>query len=378
MDRFDGRVGIQQRVVPAYRAAFFDALAEGCPQGLSVFAGRPRPQDSIESVERLERAQLCLGQNRVLFAKGSAPLGGGLTMVWQSGLLDWLEDWQPAALIVEANPRVPSTQRAIDWMKARSRPVLGWGLGAPARPGILAQVSQAARRKYFTQFDGMITYSRQGAEEIRALGFPAERVFAAPNAVTPRPQRPAPQRLAAFNGAPVVLFVGRLQTRKRIDLLLRACAALPDKLRPHVWIVGDGPARSEFEALAREIYPRTEFFGARHGAALDPFFDMADLFVLPGTGGLAVQQAMAHALPVVVAEADGTQADLVRETNGWQTTPGDPVVLTKILEGALVDPARLRRMGAASYRIVTEEVNLEAMAAVFVRALRSTAKSLYD
>ena len=41
-------------------------------------------------------------------------------------------------------------------------------------------------------------------------------------------------------------------------------------------------------------------------------FAGADLFVLPGTGGLAVQEAMSYALPVIVAKGDGTQEDLVR------------------------------------------------------------------
>ncbi len=36
---FPGKLGIQQRVLPAYRSVFFDAMAESCASGLSVFAG---------------------------------------------------------------------------------------------------------------------------------------------------------------------------------------------------------------------------------------------------------------------------------------------------------------------------------------------------
>ncbi len=92
---------------------------------------------------------------------------------------------------------------------------------------------------------------------------------------------------------------------------------------------------------------------------------------MPGTGGLAVQQAMAYALPVIVAEGDGTQDDLVRPANGWQVTPGEVTALTAALQDALKDAARLRRMGLEFFRIVDEEINLEQMAAVFVRALQS-------
>ena len=34
------KVGLQQRVLPNYRVPFFDALAQACPAGLSVFGGQ--------------------------------------------------------------------------------------------------------------------------------------------------------------------------------------------------------------------------------------------------------------------------------------------------------------------------------------------------
>jgi glycosyltransferase involved in cell wall biosynthesis len=78
---------------------------------------------------------------------------------------------------------------------------------------------------------------------------------------------------------------------------------------------------------------------------------------------------MSHGLPVVVAKGDGTQEDLVRDGNGWLVTPGDLVELTAAVWEALEYPARLREMGAESYRITREEINLEAMAGAFVEAL---------
>jgi glycosyltransferase involved in cell wall biosynthesis len=188
----------------------------------------------------------------------------------------------------------------------------------------------------------------------------------APNAVVPRPVEPPPDRPLDFvGGRATVLFVGRLQARKRIDLLLQACALLPEAIRPHLWVVGDGPARADLEGLANRILPSAQFFGARHGAELKPLFDAADLFALPGTGGLAVQQAMSFGLPVIVGEGDGTQSDLVRPENGWMVAAGRLDALTGCLAGALADPARLRRMGQESFRIVREEVNLERMVEVF-------------
>jgi glycosyltransferase involved in cell wall biosynthesis len=161
--------------------------------------------------------------------------------------------------------------------------------------------------------------------------------------------------------------VGRLQARKRVYSLLLACSELEPT--PRLVIVGDGPERKGLERLAKQVYPFAQFIGARHGAELKPYFAEADLFVLPGTGGLAIQEAMSHGLPVIVAKGDGTQDDLVRAENGWQITPEDHDALAVAMKEALSDIPRLRRMGMESYRIVREEINLEKMVEVFVRAL---------
>lgn len=365
-DKYPEKLALQQRVFPAYRAPFFDALADACTGGLSVFAGQPGKNESIATGDGLQVAQYQPAHNLHFFNVQSP-----FYRCYQQGLLAWLQAWQPDALIVEANPRYLSTPQAVHWMHQRGKPVLGWGLGAPPLSGALATWRRRARLKFLASLDGVIAYSQRGAQEYRQTGIPAERVFVATNAVTPAPEHTLPERPAQLQGRARLLFVGRLQERKRIDLLLQACADLPDELQPEVCIVGDGPARPGLESLAQQIYPATQFSGAHYGAELAADFTWADVFVLPGTGGLAVQQAMAYGLPVIVAQGDGTQDDLVRPGNGWQVPPDDLTSLGSALREALSDPLRLRRMGAESYRIVCEEVNLEHMVSAFIQALNS-------
>jgi glycosyltransferase involved in cell wall biosynthesis len=360
---FPGRVGLQQRVLPFYRAPFFDALAESCPVGLNVFAGQPRPDESIESASHLAKAVLIPAEN-------IHTLSGKFYTCRQANILDWLQDWQPQILIAEANPRYLSTPSAIRWMHDHGGKVIGWGLGAPQISGWSRIFRESQRKRFLNLFDAMIAYSRMGADEYHRIGFPADRVFVAPNAATLAPSDPAPDR--AEDQPPSIVFVGRLQARKRLNLLIRACAALPDPLKPALVIIGEGPERVALETLARQLYPRTVFPGLVTGDALKPYFQQATLFVLPGTGGLAVQQAMSTGLPVLVAEGDGTQSNLVTPQNGWQVIPGSLEDLTRVLTEALSDPARLQKMGAESYRIVKEEINIEKMVEVFVTAMLRT------
>jgi glycosyltransferase involved in cell wall biosynthesis len=354
-------VALQQRVVPDYRALFFDHLARACEAGLTVFAGGPRTDEGVVAATSLEVAQLVPARNVHL-------LSGAWYVCWQPGIVAWLEREHPDALILEANARYPGNMAAAAWARRRGLPVLGWGLGAPPLRGVLSAVRRAARAVFLRRFDFLIAYSRRGAEEYRHAGLADERIIVAPNAVLPAPGA-LRRRSPRAGRAPRVLFVGRLQARKRLDLLLKACAeALPT---PELWVAGDGPARATLETLASEVYPTARFVGDQRGPALDALLDQADLFVLPGTGGLAVQQAMAHGLPIIVAEGDGTQEDMVSVENGWLVPAGDQDSLSAALRDALNAPEeRLRAMGLASHRMALERFNIAAMTEAFVEALR--------
>ena len=379
MIRFPGRLALQQRVLPNYRAPFFDLLASACDGGMSLFTGLPRPVEGITVAKDLRIANYVLGNNIHLF-------GGSFYLCYQQGLMNWLKEWNPDALIMEANPRYLSTSSAVKWMHKRNKPVIGWGLGSPSVSGFRKQ----GRLSFISQFDALISYSQRGADEYAALGFPREKIFVAHNSVSAPLSSSLPERRSTFNIQPVILFVGRLQARKRLDLLLRACAEIQKRGNDfsrsagratevatmktqniRLVIIGDGPERETLQTLAKEIYPSAEFIGAKHGAELKPYFEGADLFVLPGTGGLAVQEAMSYGLPVIVAQGDGTQADLVRKGNGWQIPPDDFEILVSTMKDALSDITRLRKMGTESYRIVQAEINIEKMTETFVRALNT-------
>lgn len=361
MNHYSGRLAVQQRVLPNYRASFFDLLASACDGGMSLFTGLPRKSEGIKTTTKLQIARYQPGQNIHLF-------DGPLYLCYQRGLIEWLENWNPDALIVEANPRYLSTPAAVKWMHSQNRPVIGWGLGSPPIRGFL----KSSRAKFINQFDALIAYSQRGSDEYAALGFPRQRIFVAHNSVSPAPLFPLPLRPSTFDLRPTILFVGRLQARKRLEDLLLACTQIEPN--PRLVIVGDGPERERYETLARDMYPSAEFVGARHGGELAPYFMEADLFVLPGTGGLAIQEAMSYGLPVIVAEGDGTQDDLVRKENGWQIPPDSVHYLIHTMKEALSDMPRLRAMGAESYRIVKEEINIGKMAETFVRALSATSK----
>ena len=354
----DARLGLQQRMFPSYRRGFFELLAQSCSNGFSLFAGEPQAKEHVNSAHEFTHGTFTKANNLHL-------LGGKLYFCYQQNLMHWLEDWNPDVLILEANPRYLASPGAVRWMQHRNRPVIGWGLGAPQGSNPLLA---GMWRRFSRQFGVVIAYSQQGKQDYIALGIPAEQIFVAPNAVLPAPanfiSRDSPQ------GAVNVLYVGRLQARKKVDALICACAkyhAEGEKI--NLKIVGDGPEGESLRMLASQVFPQTVFTGALHGEAVRPYFEQADIFILPGTGGLAVQEALSYSLPVIVAEADGTQSNMVRPENGWVIDPQDENGLQKALGEALAQKDHLPGMGQVSYRIAQDEVNINRMVEVFAEAV---------
>ncbi|HSM24611.1 MAG TPA: glycosyltransferase family 4 protein [Anaerolineaceae bacterium] len=360
------RLAIQQRVIPSYRVPFLELLANQPTIELGVFAGAPQDVEQINFVKHIQNVDFEFSKNKHIFE-------GKFYFCLQPAFKTWIRNWNPDILIAEANPRYLSTPAVLKWMRSKSKPVLGWGLGVPHYSGMFSGLRNNSRRKFLSAFSGMIAYSQQGAKQYLQSGFTPEQVYIAKNATSPAPQTDPPQR-SYFSIArkPIVLYVGRLQKRKRIDSLINVCGKLPENIQPELWIVGNGEIRDELEGLAKSVYPNTRFWGQKFGEELESIFIKADLFVLPGTGGLAVQQAMSFALPVVVAEGDGTQSDLVNETNGWNILPNDENQLHEVILEALTSPEKMHEKGLAGYEKVKNSVNIENMVSVFMKAITET------
>jgi glycosyltransferase involved in cell wall biosynthesis len=362
------RLGLEQRLFPEYRRSFFEMLAASCPRGFCLFAGKAREGEEILETQNLKKGEWVQAKNQYLF-------GGRRLLYRQTNFLAWLKSWKPEVLIVEANPRLLGLKPVIQYMHQHGGRVIGWGLGFGGNQDDLTFLRKQINKTFIRQFDVLLSYSQKGKQEYLQAGFAGEHIFVAPNAMTPCPEWAIPRRKKGFQkNKPVVLFVGRLLERKSVHRLIEACAQLPGKIHPKLVIVGDGPERGSLEILSSRTYPETYFRGDLRGRSLEDAYREADLFVLPGTGGLAIQQAMSYGLPIISGIGDGTQSDLVRKENGWQLRSDQVDELANTLAESFKDIEKLRKMGEMSFQIVKNEVNLEKMAEEFAKAVEHAMK----
>lgn len=160
---------------------------------------------------------------------------------------------------------------------------------------------------------------------------PRARMRIVPNPVDARLFSPG--AAPASDGPPRALFVGLLDEVKGVDALLRAVAILRDRGRLlRLTIVGDGPRRGEYEALALAQGldgDAVSFAGALPRAKVAEAMRTADLFVLPSmseTFGTVVAESLCSGLPVV-ATAVGALPELVGSQDGTLVPSGDDVAL---------------------------------------------------
>ena len=272
--------------------------------------GRRAPRSRLTRQTRLEAARWSRAHNLHL-------LGGRAYFCFQRGLETWLAGADPDALVLEANPRYLSSPRAIDWMERRGRRVLGWGLGAP-KGGFL---SGWFRRRFLQRLSGVIAYSTRGASQYAAAGVPVDRIWVAPNAVEP----PLAKPLRATDGPPAGPSHLRRAASARASAS-RRCSAACAAVTPRAGVVD---RRGWTGSRTIDLHRRTSApEGRLHRGRPRPrtarrCWMRPILFVLPGTGGLALQQALARGLPVIAAEGDGSQEDMVTPSNGWLVPPGE-------------------------------------------------------
>jgi len=170
------------------------------------------------------------------------------------------------------------------------------------------------------------------------------------NALDATPLYPPPRLTGKFytgDYGDYVLYVGRLDRAKRIDLLVRALAKTN---RGRVIIAGTGPEEQNLRALAQTlgVGSRVEFPGFVEDArVLELYANARAVFYTPvdeDYGFVAVEALMAARPVITTDDAGGVLEFIANGNNGWVTRP-DPNEIAAALSRAFEDAAACRVLG---------------------------------
>ncbi len=209
-------------------------------------------------------------------------------------------------------------------------------------------------------------------------GYSPRQVLDIPNAVDVA-RFDSPARPAQFPPAGArVIFVGRLQKVKGLNVLLDAWARRAQTKLARLTIAGDGDVRESLMRQAHDlgIADTVDFLGEVNNVPV--LLRAADIYVQPSfQEGLpnSVLEAMAAGLPIIATRVSGNE-DLVTDgDNGLLAPPGDAAAIATSLDRLLGDPAAARRMGLRSREIVTGTYGVPAVIAKLEEAYRGGASA---
>jgi phosphatidylinositol alpha-mannosyltransferase len=161
----------------------------------------------------------------------------------------------------------------------------------------------------------------------------------------------------ARDGRFTVLFVGRLDPRKGLDVLLRAWPRVVEELQgeARLNVVGS----SALAPLIRASVPvalrdTIHFAGAVPSRALAGWYAASDLFVSPATRnesfGIVLLEAMASGKPIVCSDLPGYRAVCRPRSEGLLVPPGDPEALAAAITAVAHDARLARALGERGRR----------------------------
>ena len=240
----------------------------------------------------------------------------------------------PEAVIVTGYD-CPSYWIALLYCRLFKKKFVFWNgstlLSSRNRRGVIHRI----KRYFIRMCDSYVTYGKKATEFLDVLGADSEKIITGGNAAdTDMLSRsmggPAPDeeirrklKLTSF----VFVYVGQVIERKGLVTLLDAFRIAQDSY-PDIGLllIGNGNLHVKIEKKIAEDEIRNVFLqGFVQQEDLGPYLSVCDAFILPSLNeawGLAVNEAMACGLPVLVSRNAGSAHELIREgENGYTFDP---------------------------------------------------------
>ncbi|MBS1778684.1 MAG: glycosyltransferase family 4 protein [Bacteroidetes bacterium] len=163
------------------------------------------------------------------------------------------------------------------------------------------------------------------------------------------------QELGIGKDKVVILYAGKLEPSKNVQLLLQMADILSDD-RYRFVIVGNG----ETEAILKEQAKGDErilFLGFQNQNRMPVVYRLGDVFILPSNGpetwGLGINEAMASGRAVIATTKCGGSIDLIKD-NGTIISPGDTMGAVDYIRKVTASEDGLRKAGARSKQIIAD------------------------
>ncbi len=289
-----------------------------------------------------------------------------------NGLLQAVINEKPDGVIFQFNQTNLSEWKVLKWCLKNDIPYGIWGCNYTRADlkGFLVGIRNLIYKYIYKHSSMCIPYGSKYHDFLVDVGVPEENVITAQNTINvegivEREKAYAHNRFKQKTTK--ILYVGALAAQKRIESSITAVSQLIQEGKDIRYdIVGGGSQlevlQHQWDTLPAESKERIVLHGAKYGDDLLPFFREADVFLMPGTGGLGVNEAMAYGLPIISTEGDETIVDLI-DGNGYLLNQMGDVEEQKNAICRFVDlsPEMKQQMSSNSVETILHRASLKNM-----------------
>lgn len=196
--------------------------------------------------------------------------------------------------------------------------------------------------------DAVFTVGRDLKEKAIQLGIPGEKIFVVHKGIAKcfsSGDRNQSRRILSLpNDESILVWVGRFDPVKGLEVLLQACKIIANKsLRFRLYLVGDGQIRPKIETMMRELKLENHVFitGMVPHDALPDWYRAANLTVLSShSEGIpnVLRESLACGTPYVSTDVGGV-SELSDDPSIKLVPPNNPQAFAEAIESSLTNPS---------------------------------------
>ena len=312
---------------------------------------------------------------------------GDKILIWQRGVISQCLNRPFSQAIFLGDMYCLSTWLAVIICRMRGIQVAFWGHGLYGDEGFLKLF---VRKTFYRLAHQHLLYERRAKSLMAQQGFNPKKLYVVFNSLDYDTHKTLRVRYQNLNKSdifpffsdtslPVIVFIGRFTSTKKLDLLLNAVSQLnAESIQINLVFIGDGSERKPLELAGKDGLEQRwlHFTGSCYDEeTIGMYLSKADLCVSPGNIGLTAIHCLSYGTPVSThnnLNNQGPEAETINEGyNGFFFKENDLTDLKNKIENWLNSNTNREKIREQCYEVIDKYYNPYYQLTVFNRLLNN-------